>query len=248
MKRRACSLALAAAIGLLALSLLGGAAAGDSGGSTGAPPVLTHRFPLGTHTLSHTKTAPARGAAASTTPSGGSTTTSQRNSATTPRGAPATTSHRHGAAPVTTTRTHGGVPGVALLAVIPALIILALLGRVLVRRSHRTRSRNRAGGGDRALVPAPAPDGARERARDRIRRDDQTARPDPAAPPDQPGGARWGFVDKEEVEPPSLPVREPPELPVREPASLPVQQRAKSEPTPRVSRSTGGRNPTKRPA
>jgi hypothetical protein len=218
MKRRACSLAVAAAIGLLTLSLLGGAAAGDSGGSSGAPPSLTHHFPLGTQTLSPAKTAPARGAATtpgaapSTTPSGSPATTPQRNSATPPRGAPATTLHRHGATPATGKRTHGGILGVALLAVIPALIVLALLGRVLVRRSRRTGSRDHAGDGDRALVPAP--DGAT-------------------------GGARWGFVDKEDVEPPSLPVREP--------ASLPVLQRAKSDQTPRASPVRPGAKPDETP-
>ena len=81
MKQRALSLALAVAIGLVALSLLGGAAAGDSGGSQGAPKSLTHRFPLGSHTLSRTTTAPARGSAK--TPHPGSAATRNHRSATT---------------------------------------------------------------------------------------------------------------------------------------------------------------------
>jgi hypothetical protein len=68
MKRRAVRLALATAIGLITLSLLAGAAAGHSGGSNGAPKSLTHHFPLGTQTLSHTRSAPAHGPATTPAP------------------------------------------------------------------------------------------------------------------------------------------------------------------------------------
>jgi tetratricopeptide (TPR) repeat protein len=127
MKRRAVRLALAAAIGLITLSLLAGAAAGHSGGSTGPAGPLTHRFPLGTQTLSHTTSAPARGPA----------TTPHRRS--TP--APATTPHRSTPAPAThKSGAHGGIPGAILIGL---GAVLALAGfftwwTISARRRKRT--------------------------------------------------------------------------------------------------------------
>jgi hypothetical protein len=123
MKRRAPSLALAAAIGLIALLFLSQAAAGDSGGSAGP---LIHQFPLGTQTLSRSTTAAA----------GGSTTTSH--------GVPATTLHRPAtAAPATHKRTRTGIPTLAVLALIGALIAVALLTRAVIRSSRRRVPRGR---------------------------------------------------------------------------------------------------------
>jgi len=130
MKRRAPSLALAAAIGLIAVSLLSQAAAGDSGGS--GP--LTHQFPLGTQTLSRSTTAA----------SGGSTTTSPGVSATTPHrpatAAPAT--HKR-TAPAAHKRTGTGIPTRAVLALIVALIAVALLTLAVIRSSRRRVPRGR---------------------------------------------------------------------------------------------------------
>jgi hypothetical protein len=130
MKRRAPSLALAAAIGLIALLLLSQAAAGESGGS--GP--LTHQFPLGTQTLSRSTTAAA----------GRSTTTSPGVSATTPH-RPATaapTTHKP-TAPATHKRTGTGIPTRAVLALIGALIAVALLTLAVIRSSRRRVPRGR---------------------------------------------------------------------------------------------------------
>jgi hypothetical protein len=111
MRRRAFSWALAAVIGLIAVSLLSGAAAvADSGGSSGAPKSLTHHFPLGSHTLSRTKTAAAGGSA---------------------------TPHRPRTQPVRRSGGHGISP-ILLALVIPLLVVVALLGRVAIRKSRRT--------------------------------------------------------------------------------------------------------------
>ena len=137
MNRRARSLAVAAAIGLIALSLMSGVASADDGGSKGAPKSLTHRFPLGSHTLSHTKTAPAARSATTpragpaTTPRVGPATTPSGGAATTPRAAPTTTPHRHATAPTTGKHSHGGIPSLALLVLIPVLIVLAVVGSVV---------------------------------------------------------------------------------------------------------------------
>jgi hypothetical protein len=123
MRRLMLGLARVAAIGLISLPFLFGAAADDSVGST-AP--LTHHFPLGGHTLSRSTTAAA----------GGSTTTSREASATTP--------HRPVAsAPATHRSTHTGIPSPALLALIPILIAVALLIRAVIRGSRRRVPRGR---------------------------------------------------------------------------------------------------------
>jgi HAMP domain-containing protein len=127
MKRRAVRLALAAAIGLITLSLLAGAAAGHSGGSTGPAGPLTHRFPLGTQTLSHTTSAPARGPA----------TTPHRRSAPTPRGASAAASHRRGTAQAVHKHGAHGAGSLLFLLALPVLIVVALLSRRAIRRSRR---------------------------------------------------------------------------------------------------------------
>jgi hypothetical protein len=156
MRRRTYNLALAAVIGLIALSLLSGAAAADSGGSTGAPKSLTHHFPLGTQTLSPTKTA------------GGSTTSPHRATPTAPRGGSAATPRKHGA---------DGVGSVLFLLAIPVVIAVALLSRAAIHNSRRKarRSSRRPIGWTRSAA-----------------------------------GARWAYVDKDEVErtAPPLPVRQ----------------------------------------
>jgi hypothetical protein len=146
MKRRAPRLALAAAIGLIALLLLSQTAAGDSGG-TGP---LTHQFPLGTQTLSRSTTAAG----------GGSTTTSPGASATTPprpaTAAPATPKPAASAtpkpaasaphkppAPATHKRTGTGIPTRAVLALIVALIAVAFLTLAVIRSSRRRVPRGR---------------------------------------------------------------------------------------------------------
>jgi hypothetical protein len=127
MKRRAFSRALAVVIGLIAVSLPTTAAAADNGGSASAPKSLTHHFPLGSKTLSRTKTvsgggsAPARHRATPTTPRAGSTATPQG-----PRTQPV--------------RRPGGhtVSSILLALVIPVLILVAILSRAAIRRSRRT--------------------------------------------------------------------------------------------------------------
>ena len=129
MRRLATTLTLAAVTGLIVLSLLGGAASGDSGAADGAPKALTHHFPLGTQTLSHSKTAPSHG----------STTGTRRVTPTTP----GATAHRSRASqPARRHGGHGFSPVLFLLA-IPVLIGAALLGRVAIRDSRRG-SRRRA--------------------------------------------------------------------------------------------------------
>jgi hypothetical protein len=129
MKRRASRLALAAAIGLIALSLLGQAAVGDSGGSHGAPKSLTHHFPLGTQTLSHTTTASTRGSA--TTPNGASATTPHRGSTATP--------HRARTTPAARRHDGHGTSSALFLLVVPVVVV----GALLIRRSRATGPRHR---------------------------------------------------------------------------------------------------------
>jgi len=127
MKPRALGLVLAGAIGLIALSLPSGAAAGGAGGSTNPAAPLIHQFPLGTQTLSRTTTA-----------SGGSATTSHRASKTTPHAAPTATPHRHGTAHAAPKHGAPGVSSVLFLLALPGLIVVALLSRMAIRSSDRT--------------------------------------------------------------------------------------------------------------
>jgi hypothetical protein len=124
MRRGALGLARLVAIGLIALPLLFGAAAGDSIGSA---PSLTHQFPLGTKTLSRSTT---------TATGGGSTTTSPAATATTPQ-RPA------GAASAAHKRTDGAMPSPAVLALIGAVIAVALLSWAVIRSSRRRAPRRR---------------------------------------------------------------------------------------------------------
>jgi hypothetical protein len=137
MSRRAARLALAAVIGLIALSLLTGAAAGDGGGSNGAPKSLTHHFPLGSQSLSRTKTAPA----------GGSATTRRRTLPTRRHGGSAATPHQHRRRQPAHRQGGHGVSAVLFLLVIPVLIVAALVARVAIRRSRRTARRHARGRG-----------------------------------------------------------------------------------------------------
>jgi hypothetical protein len=124
MRRGGLGLARFAAIGLIAVSLLLGAAAGDSGGAA-AP--LTHQFPLGTKTLSRSTT---------TAAGGGSTTTSPA--------APATTPHRPaGAASAAHKRTDGAIPSPTVLALIGAVIAVALVSWAVIRGLGRRVPRRR---------------------------------------------------------------------------------------------------------
>ena len=127
MRRRAFSWALAAVIGLIAVSLLSAAAVADSGGSSGAPKSLTHHFPLGSHTLSRTRTAAA----------GGSAATTGRAAPTTAHGGSTATPHQPRTQPVRRSGGHGINP-ILLALVIPLLVVVALLGRVAIRKSRRT--------------------------------------------------------------------------------------------------------------
>jgi hypothetical protein len=156
-RRPAVSWALAAAIGLIALSLMSGAAIASSSGPTGAPKSLTHHFPLGTQTLSRTNTAPAGGSA-----------TARRST-----GSP----HRRRTQPERRLGGHS-VGSILVLLVIPVLVVVALLSRVAIRKSRRTVPRVK---------------------RRPLRLTRSTA------------GARWAYVDKDDVE------RKPPPLPLRRP-------------------------------
>lgn len=138
MRSRAFSLPVAAAIGLIALWFLTGFAAAAGGGTTGPAGPLTHRFPLGTQTLSQTKTAPA----------GGSATPQHRHSATTPRQVSTTASHRHRAAQTVPKHGAHSAGSLLFLLALPVLIIVALLSRMAIRRSRR---------------PAPPPARVRQR-------------------------------------------------------------------------------------
>jgi hypothetical protein len=207
MKQRALSLALAVAIGLIALSLLGGAAAGDSGGSRAAPKSLTNRFPLGSHTLSSTKTAPARGSAktphpgsaaagnrrpattrkpqSATTRKPRSTTTARRASATTPPRStptPVPTAHRSGA--------HGGVPAAILIGIGAVLVLAGCFTWLAIsaRRRKRTTREHVIAPKRTGTVKRAQNHGARTRSRvsagpasERKRR--PKLAPDPAPPP-----------------------------------------------------------------
>jgi hypothetical protein len=198
--RRSSRLALAAAIGLIALSSQTGAAAADSGGSNGAPKSLTHHFPLGSQTLSHTQTA--RGAA--TTPQHAPTTTPQRGSTATPA-APRTTpaAPQHG--------SHGTSSALFLL-VIPVLIVAALLIRAVRRRGRRDRPRARVRGRRPARWTRSDSSGARWAYQN-------TDEVDRQAPP----------LPVRKRPPPPLPVRERPAPPLPVGAShappLPVRER-----------------------
>lgn len=127
MRRRAFSWALAAVIGLIAVSLLSAAAVADGGGSGGAPKSLTHHFPLGSQTLSRTNTAGA----------GGSATATGRAAPTTAHGGSTATPHRPRTQAVRGSGGHGISP-ILLALVIPLLVVVALLGRVAIRKSRRT--------------------------------------------------------------------------------------------------------------
>jgi O-antigen/teichoic acid export membrane protein len=145
MKPRALRVVLAAAIGLTALSLPNAAGAADAGPSTNPAAPLINHFPLGTQTLSRTTTPTAgRGAA-----------NPQRGSQTTPHRASTAMPHQHGTAPGNPSAR--GVSFVLLLLAIPALIVVALLSRVAIRKSrrtarHRARVRRRP---DRLMRSAP---------------------------------------------------------------------------------------------
>jgi hypothetical protein len=134
MRRRAFSWALAALLGVIAVSLLSGPAAADGGGSSGAPKSLTHRFPLGSHTLSRTNTAPVGGAA----------TTPHQAAPTTPHGA--STAHQRRIPQLVRKSGRYPLSSILLALVIPLLVVVALLSRVAIRKSRRTvrrRSRRR---------------------------------------------------------------------------------------------------------
>jgi hypothetical protein len=136
MRRGGLGLARFVAIGLIAVSLLFGAAAGDSGGSA-AP--LTHQFPLGTKTLSRSTTTAANGGS-TTTPTAAPVTTQQRPTAA---ASPTTQQRPTGAASSARTRTDSAIPSPAVLALIGAMIAVALLSWAVIRSSRRRAPRGR---------------------------------------------------------------------------------------------------------
>jgi hypothetical protein len=150
--------------------------------SAGAPPKsLTHQFPLGTQTLSHTATT------ARTT-----STTAPRHSATAPASPPAT-QNRHAAAPAAP-RTHSGhhsVPDWILIALVVVVLVGVFVDWLVVRKSPRSNPRpalryeyetnqDSANGipsptGPPRRTPDPfEPPSARTGRRHRQRRDDRT--------------------------------------------------------------------------